>query len=157
MTARLATTSAPKKGTVQEQLPQLFFEMGRLLKREMSRDGIQHDALSYLHMETMRYIEERTRAEGTPSMREVAVYLKIAPPSATALIDGLVRDGILERAPDPKDRRVVRLSVSKKGTKLMETMMQARAEAFSRVIENLSTKDCEELVRILSRITSTSV
>ncbi len=142
----------PMNGTTKaEELPQLMFEMGRLLKREISSAG---DALSYLDAETLRYIEERTQDGATPSMREVAVYLRIAPPSATVIIDGLVKEGMLERTADAKDRRVVRLSISKKGTSRLEKMMQLRAEAFSRVIAHLSTKDCEDLTRILSLIIS---
>jgi DNA-binding MarR family transcriptional regulator len=140
-----------------EELPQLMFEMGRLLKREISREG---EALSYLDVETLRYIQENTneRAHGgaSPSMREVAVYLMIAPPSATALIDGLVKGGMLERTSDAKDRRIVRLALSKKGSTFLEKTMHARAKAFTRVIAHLSPKDCDELARILGVITRKS-
>ena len=129
------------------QLLPLMFEMGRLLKREICSDNV--DVLSFLHIETLRYIEE----EGTPSMRDIAEYLKIAPPSATALINSFVKDGILERASDAADRRVVRLQLSAKGHKTLTETMQKRAEAFSRVVAHLSVEECEELVRILTIIT----
>ena len=130
-----------------DQLLPLMFEMGRLMKREMNREGA--DPLSYLHIETLRYIQE----QGTPSMREVAEYLKIAPPSATALIDAFVKDGLLDRSADTNDRRVVRLQLSASGRKSIDRMMQQRAKAFSRIIAPLSTQDCVELTRILTIIT----
>jgi DNA-binding MarR family transcriptional regulator len=146
---RVSTGS--KGSDTRTQLLPLMFEMGRLLKREICSDGV--DVPSFLHIETLRYIEE----QGTPSMRDIAEYLKIAPPSATALINSFVKDGILERVTDVADRRVVRLQLSRKGEITLAETMRKRAEAFSRVVSHLSENDCAELVRILSVITRPSV
>jgi DNA-binding MarR family transcriptional regulator len=136
-----------ENASLNDELLPLMFELGRLMKREMSREGA--DPLTYLHIETLRYIQE----QGAPSMSEVAEYLKIAPPSATALIDAFVKDGILDRSTDAADRRVVRLQVSAKGSKTFDDMMTKRAKAFSRIIAPLSTQDRDELARILTIIT----
>jgi DNA-binding MarR family transcriptional regulator len=136
-----------ENASLNDELLPLMFELGRLMKREMSREGA--DPLTYLHIETLRYIQE----QGAPSMSEVAEYLKIAPPSATALIDAFVKDGILDRSTDAADRRVVRLQVSAKGSKTFDDMMAKRAKAFSRIIAPLSTQDRDELARILTIIT----
>jgi DNA-binding MarR family transcriptional regulator len=85
----------------------LFFEMGRMLKSEISRGGAALP--SYLHLETLRFIQMREKQGLSSTMSDVSEYLKVARPSATALIQGLVRDDILVRQPDPHDRRVVRL------------------------------------------------
>ena len=138
-----ASAAQPKRN---ELLP-LMFEMGRLLKREIAADGV--DMPSFLHIETLRYIEEQK----TPSMSDIAEYLKIAPPSATTLINTFVKEGVLERVTDVQDRRVVRLQLSKKGSKILKETMHKRAEAFSRVTAHLSKHDTDELVRILTIIT----
>ena len=143
--------TGPNTHSKRNELLPLMFEMGRLLKREMCRDGV--DVASFLHIETLRYIEE----QGMPSMRDIAEYLKIAPPSATTLINSFVKDGILERVEDAADRRIVRLKLSSKGRKILAEAMQKRAQAFSRLVAHLSSHDSEELVRILSIITRSPV
>jgi DNA-binding MarR family transcriptional regulator len=86
-------------------------------------------------------------------MREVASYLKVAPPTATALIQSFVEDGILDRSTDPEDRRRVRLSLSKKGLRIMEEMKGRKKATFQRIFSSLSDEDCRELSRILTIIT----
>ena len=133
--------------TSHERLLPLMFEMGRLLKSEISRDGVSMP--SFLNLETLRFIQEQK----APTMSDIAEYLKIAPPSATALVNSFVKEGIIERSPDAVDRRIVRLRLSKKGTALLKEVMRKREKAFARIISSLSKKDCAELSRILKIIT----
>ena len=134
-----------------ERLLPLMFEMGRLLKSEITRNG--ESVVSFLHLETLRFIQEREN----PTMSDVADYLKIAPPSATALVNGLFKEGIIERTADPTDRRIVRLSLSVKGKDFIKQAMRQREKAFAQVTASLSIKDCKELVRILKIITQKSL
>ncbi len=134
-----------------ERLLPLMFEMGRLLKREIKRDG--ESVVSFLHLETLRFIQEQEK----PTMSDIAEYLKIAPPSATALVNGFFKEGIIERAADSTDRRIVRLSLSTKGKNLLKQTMRQREKAFARVTASLSAKDCDELARILKIITQKSL
>jgi DNA-binding MarR family transcriptional regulator len=134
-----------------ERLLPLMFEMGRLLKREIAQDGAC--VVSFLHLETLRFIQEHEK----PTMSDIAEYLKIAPPSATALVNGFFKEGIIERTADSIDRRVVRLTLSTKGKNLLRQTMRQREKAFARVTASLSTKDCDELSRILKIITQKSI
>jgi DNA-binding MarR family transcriptional regulator len=142
-----ATKLASGSQSPQDRLLPLMFEMGRLLKSEMAREGASLP--SFLHLETLRFIQE----QGAPTMSDIADYLKIAPPSATALMNPFVKEGIIERTEDPEDRRRVRLSLSMKGLTLLKETMQKREQAFASITAPLSTKDCEELSRILKIIT----
>lgn len=127
-----------------------MFEMGRLLKHQFAVDG--SGPSSYLHLETLRYIKEAN----TTGMSDVADYLRIAAPSATALVNTLVKDGYLLRKPDAGDRRRVNLAVSAKGERLLSDAVARREKAFARVTEHLSDADRIELARILSIITKQS-
>jgi DNA-binding MarR family transcriptional regulator len=132
-----------------------MFEMGRLLKSEMCRDGIPMP--SFLHFETLRFIQDKEGklkdADLAATMSDVAEYLKIAPPSATSLINTFVRDGVITRISDPEDRRRVRLTLSAKGTSLLEETLEKRSRAFASIFSSLSEKDSIELARILTIIT----
>jgi DNA-binding MarR family transcriptional regulator len=131
-----------------DRLSELMFEMGRLLKHQMSVDG--YGPSFYLHLETLRFIAERESVD----MREVAVYLRISAPSATGLIDALARQKLVERSADKNDRRRVCVKLTKKGMSTIEKAKTHRAEAFARVTKPLSPKDRAELIRILTIITS---
>src|ERR1700753_2389233 len=124
----------------------LMFEMGRLLKHQFSVDGFGPS--SYVQLETLRYVADA----GEPDMRGIAQYLRIAAPSATALVDSLVKEGLLARATDPVARRRVRLSVSAKGAKLLRSVDARRADAFARVVSPLSAADLREFERIMRTI-----
>jgi DNA-binding MarR family transcriptional regulator len=143
-----------KQNQRHEQLLPLMFKMGRLLKSEITRDGSSMP--SFLHIETLRFIQEKEKAGQIPAMTDIADYLKIAPPSATALINIFVKEGMIERTTDRDDRRRVRLTISAKGEQLLEDTMQKRTQAFARVISSLSDEDCTELSRILTIITSSN-
>jgi DNA-binding MarR family transcriptional regulator len=132
----------------------LFFEMGRMLKSEISRGGAALP--SYLHLETLRFIQMREKQGLSSTMSDVSEYLKVARPSATALIQGLVRDDILVRQPDPHDRRVVRLILSRKGSLVLSDALEQRDRAFKQITASLSEHDCAELLRILTSITKHS-
>lgn len=145
---------APKKGAVstpRDELFQLMFDMGRLMKREMQA-GVDM-SIGYLSLETLRYIEEQENGNGTPDMQCVADYLRVQGPSATRLIASLVTEGYLARVPDSNDRRRVLLSVTPKGKRALADAMRARQEVFKRIVAPLSDRDCAQLARILDIIT----
>jgi DNA-binding MarR family transcriptional regulator len=49
------------------------------------------------------------------TLRELASYLRVTPPSASGLVDRLVRQGYLRREDDTQDRRLVRHHLTERG------------------------------------------
>src|SRR5262245_17292302 len=60
------------------------------------------------------------QSETPISMSELSTELNVPMSSATRMVDGLVSADFVERASDPNDRRVVRVSLSKSGRQLYE-------------------------------------
>jgi DNA-binding MarR family transcriptional regulator len=52
---------------------------------------------------------------GSAAGRSLAEWLAVKPPSVTALVDGLVVRGLVERRPDPDDRRRVTHELTARG------------------------------------------
>jgi DNA-binding MarR family transcriptional regulator len=129
------------------RLYELLFGFMRKCKQQMSAEG--GSPMTYLHLETLRFLAEAAR----PDMGEVAAYLRVAAPSATAIVNALADDGLIARKPDPEDRRRVLLAVTAKGDRALEAAGKRRAEAFARIIEPLSAADRSEFARILTIIT----
>jgi DNA-binding MarR family transcriptional regulator len=124
----------------------LMFEVGRIMRHAMIRKDILPLPLSYV--ETLKFVEE----SGEPTMRDVAGYLRIAAPSATAIAEALVKHGYLARKVDAKDRRVVRLALTGKGAQLLAKAARAKHQALRGLIASLSASDRKAFIRILSKI-----
>jgi DNA-binding MarR family transcriptional regulator len=83
---------------------------------------------------------------------ELARLLRIAPRSATEVVDGLADGELVERIPDPDDRRATRLRLTEAGTRAAEGVRAARGEEVEELFGNLSPGDRSELARILGEL-----
>ena len=132
------------------ELYDLMFDMNRLLKKHMAQEG--SGLSTYLHMETLRFIEE----QGMSDMQAIAEYLRVASPSATRLIGTLVTDGLAERVPDAHDRRRVLITITSRGKKYLTDAAERRTRTYARLIEPLSEKERKDFAHILRTITRVS-
>jgi DNA-binding MarR family transcriptional regulator len=94
----------------------------------------------------------------TLTMGELQERLLVSPGSVTALVDGLVADGLVERRRDEEDRRVVKLCLSPAGKATLERVLAFRrglvAEVFTpdQDTERLLVRLEEARQRLESRI-----
>jgi DNA-binding MarR family transcriptional regulator len=89
------------------------------------------------------------------SMRELAERLRSDPSNVTGLIDRLEARGLVERRPDPKDRRIKGLALTSAGAKMRECLF-ARLYSAPRSVAELSQRDQRILKNVLQRILSVS-
>ncbi|MCL5056378.1 MAG: MarR family transcriptional regulator [Firmicutes bacterium] len=87
--------------------------------------------------------------KGTTTMGKISEALSIAPPSATMTAERLVKQGIVVRKESKKDRRVVQVSLSAKGKRLISKFMEAKRRRWFEIMKNLPENDRESLVRAL--------
>jgi DNA-binding MarR family transcriptional regulator len=66
----------------------------------------------------------------------------------------LVEAGLLERRPDPDDRRAVQLAATEKGQELFEQMRRERDEMFATVLADWADDDVRHLGDLLARFTT---
>jgi DNA-binding MarR family transcriptional regulator len=67
-------------------------------------------------------------------------------------VDALVQRGYVRRAEDSSDRRVKRLSLTAKGRRTIERLMEIRARDFEAALETLTDDERERLARALEPI-----
>lgn len=82
----------------------------------------------------------------------LAEHLRIAPRSATEVVDDLEARGIAERHPDPADRRATLVSLTDKGMDLFREIRAARHAQSADLFAVLDERDRAELGRILATV-----
>jgi DNA-binding MarR family transcriptional regulator len=82
----------------------------------------------------------------------LAEALHIAPRSATEVADGLQERGLVERTPDPGDRRAVLLRPTAEGRRIRGEIGAARTADSAELFARLSATDRATLARLLRAI-----
>lgn len=91
---------------------------------------------------------------GPMRMGEFADRESIRMPTATSLVDGLVRNGLVEREPDPCDRRAVLVSLSAHGREVLERVRVRRDDVLTDAITELSDADRAALAGAAGALTT---
>ena len=79
----------------------------------------------------------RGHQPGTPSMKDVAEHLLTRHHSTVQLVDRAERAGLVERHADEDDHRVVRLTLTSLGARLLESLAASHLEELERLGEHL--------------------
>ena len=74
-------------------------------------------------------------------MGELAERESIRMPTATALIDGLTRNGLVERRPDPDDRRAVLVALTEHGADVLDRVRGERDSILTAALARLGADD----------------
>jgi MarR family transcriptional regulator for hemolysin len=96
-------------------------------------------------------LKEAANAEGA-SQRELAQHMRIEPPTLVRHLDKLAQEGLVERRPDPDDRRVVRVVVTPAGLARLRELHDVVHELDGELRGILTKRDLEVLNRALPRI-----
>jgi len=91
------------------------------------------------------------RTEGL-KQSELAEMLDLQPISLTRLLDRLAANGLIERRPDPNDRRANRLYVTPAAHPLLEELAALGADMMETVLDGLDEKASARLLRDLAAI-----
>jgi DNA-binding MarR family transcriptional regulator len=86
--------------------------------------------------------------EGLPSL-EIGVRMIQRVPDVTRIVDRLEADGFVRRARTNKDRRVVRVQITTKGSDLLKQLDRAVNDLHQSQFSTLSRREIDELNRLL--------
>jgi DNA-binding MarR family transcriptional regulator len=85
-------------------------------------------------------------------LSDLSDHLRIAPRSATEVVDALQERGFVVRTPDAHDRRAVLVELTELGRNTGDAIRAARGTAADRFFGQLSATDQAVLARILRRL-----
>jgi DNA-binding MarR family transcriptional regulator len=78
------------------------------------------------------------KAKGPSRMSDIAAVLGIALPTATGIVDNLVKKGLAAREADPKDRRLVICRLSRPGQELINRLWTSGEFHMELLLEGLT-------------------
>jgi len=84
---------------------------------------------------------------GGRTIGQLADVEQVRPPTMTRLVQALEAEGYIRRAPDPDDRRAVRLFATAKAQRLLERSRKSRIDALMQLIRPLNAADVKRLGR----------
>jgi DNA-binding MarR family transcriptional regulator len=91
-------------------------------------------------------------AQDGMSQAELARVVAIEPPTVARTVDRMVRDGLVERRPDPKDGRITRILLTERGRSLRDQLVPRADEVNQRNLARLRPSERRGLSRLLTRI-----
>jgi len=132
-----------------DALSEAFWAVARQL-RERSQETLAPWDITPAHLRALRTL----RRHGTMRLSELSDHLHIAARSATEVVDGLEAKGLVQRRPDPHDRRATLVEPTRRGVELNASIQAARGTEAERVFAQLSETDRARLGHILRKLTA---
>ena len=86
------------------------------------------------------------------TMNDVARNFGVSVSSCTALVDRLQRQGLVERAADPTDRRVVRVVPTQSGLHLVDLFLEHKRRVARAALSALSREELDTLLSLIRRM-----
>lgn len=129
------------------ELTELMFNTFRLMKEEMSfTNNFMH--LSVLQIHALIFLKHNNNV----TMSDIADYFQIELPSATNLVNILCDQKLVKRYENPDDRRLVMITLTDDGKKLLKQVIMERRKKLEKVLSYLSDQDRNHLYKIFETL-----
>ncbi|HEY8041740.1 MAG TPA: MarR family transcriptional regulator [Polyangiaceae bacterium] len=126
------------------------------------------EAILYLYTESRRVTKELARSVdltgpqltvlkmleglGDLSLSELSERIRAQNSTVTGIIDRMEREGLVLRARSTEDRRVVKIKLTDKGSRIARAIAVEPMEIFRGALESLSPVETRDLLKILTKI-----
>jgi len=87
-----------------------------------------------------------------PIMSELSEATNTQLSTLTRAVDKLVQKGFVVRKTDPRDRRVVRVSLTSSGVEVVKKFKEARRKKIASILKKLTHHEREEVVQMLQTL-----
>jgi MarR family 2-MHQ and catechol resistance regulon transcriptional repressor len=132
---------------MKSSLGDLLLIFRRKILESVKKEGLKND-LTLSQVEILHFIGH----SGKKTMKNIADYLKITPPSATLMVEEMEKKGLVKRVNDKVDHRVVWITLSTKTKKTFASICKRKELIFKEMILKLSQKEQKDLERIIKII-----
>ncbi|MGB3273931.1 MAG: MarR family transcriptional regulator [Xanthobacteraceae bacterium] len=124
-----------------------LFDLHRLVRQYVDKEASRYGTTRA----QWAVLSKLSRAEGL-KQAELAELLDIQPISLTRLIDRLRDAGLIERRPDPHDRRANRLYLLPAAQPVLESLAERRTEIMRVALGDMPAAEAQRLVALLHTV-----
>jgi DNA-binding MarR family transcriptional regulator len=145
-----AGTGTGHQVSVQGRAWRSLVEITHALLRELERELVERVGLNLQQYDVMLHISE---GNGGRRMTELADAVVLSKSGLTSLVDRMEAEGLLERRPDPDDRRATRVVLSRHGKALFREASSAHREVVHRIfVDRVSGMEAKVIADVLERV-----
>jgi DNA-binding MarR family transcriptional regulator len=126
-------------------------ELAMLIRNTFAENTVDswlNTDLTACQLKTLLHIESK----GNVSIKEIVKALRIAQPNATRTVDSLIKERLVTRKENPKDRRLLILNATAKGEKLITALKSSHAEELITYLKKLDPEELHNLRKGLSSL-----
>lgn len=136
------------KKSINELLNLLFATKKTIGERLREADGT--NSISIGQFKALCFIKDN----GKPTMKDVADFLGITPPSTTSLMAHFIKNGLIMKAIDRNDKRIIHLKITGKGKKKLADSSKVMADRAGKIFSKLSDQQVRNFKDILKTISN---
>lgn len=128
-------------------LPSQFFALAHEVKR-LANARYQGSGLSMARLMVLHELVDR----GPTRIGSLSTCLNVAARTMTSTVDGLAREGLVERRPDPTDGRAVVVALTERGRRQYQRGVEIRNGVLAEVFDVLDEHERDRLGALLLRL-----
>ncbi len=113
-------------------------------------DYLTRHAISQGRFTVLMLLNRCSTEPSTPA--ELAEEAGVTRATMTGLVDTLEKDGLVTRAPDPRDRRAVLVKLTAAGRKLLDRVLPGYFAAVTKIMQPLTKAERTQFVALLQKI-----
>jgi DNA-binding MarR family transcriptional regulator len=87
-------------------------------------------------------------------MKELSHHLMVSSGNITGIVDQLADEGLVERLPEPGDRRAFRIRLTRAGDRVFAEMARAHEDWIVSILSGLTRREHAELFGLLAKVKS---
>lgn len=114
---------------IDKEIAALTREFAGLMQADRSRAEYGNLTILNLHLLAFMYFRETP-----PTMREIAAAASVSLPSASVMIDRLENESLVTRAHSKTDRRIVQVSLTSKGQRIIEQQVHKSGRVLKKAL-----------------------
>ena len=119
-----------------------------LMRRIFTQRSATRDGICLGQLPVLRYVHQHPGC----TQKDVADFMQVSAPSVAVMVKRMVRDGVIEKAPDEHDMRQNRLTITKQGEDLSEQCKQLFDRLDEQAYAGFSDEELELLSSFLDRL-----
>lgn len=114
------------------------------VERNLAKQGLSYGRFMILGL--------LSRQEDPIPVCKLAELAGVTTPTVSAVLSGMVRDGLIQRVEDPSDRRVVRIEMLPDGQKILDEVLPDLFVHQTAVMSRLDETELKTLMTLLGKV-----